>query len=297
MHPVPLITGSRGRLGRAVADVLEEEYGDAFPGAVFATRDEIDLTDADRLRLEFERIRPTVVVNCAAAADVDGCEDRPEAAEAVNHAGARALARVAREAGARIIHLSTDMVFDGRCSPPRPYTERDEPNPLSVYAATKLAGERAIAEENPDHTILRSSWFFGPWPPDRWPESYLTALRQGRLLRVVADRFGSPTYLRDLARAIATLIRVPCEGVVHFTNRGDPTTRYHVVLALARRLGIDTARLIPIPEEAWTGDRAVRPRYAALDTSRWEQVTGQRPRTWQEALDEYLEERSAVIAD
>ena len=295
---VPLITGSRGRLGSVVCDVIEHQHGDAFPEAVFATRDELDLTDDDRIRSEMERIRPTVVINCAADADVDGCEDRAEVADSINHVGARRIARASRGVGARIIQISTDMVFDGmREAPQRPYVEDDDTNPLSVYAATKLAGERGVAEENPDHIILRSSWYFGPEPADRFPESFLRMLREGRVVRMVADRIGSPTYIGDLARAIVTLIHVPWSGVLHFSNGGDATSRYHIVLELARRLGIDTSRLVPIPEKDWTGDRARRPRYSALDSSRYEKVTGVRPRSWVDTLDDYLSGRAAGAKD
>jgi dTDP-4-dehydrorhamnose reductase len=291
MTHLPVITGSNGRLGRALCSVIEEEFAETFPDAVFATRDELDITDYWRLRSELERIGPTVVVNCAAYANVDGCETNREMADLANTEGARHVARAAKAVDARIIQISTDLVFDGAAG--RPYREEDEPRPLSYYAVTKLAGERAVMEENPEHAILRSSWFFGPWPANRYPEVFLSALSQGQRFTVVSDRIGSPTYLKDLARAIVRLIVTPYRGLLHFANGGEPTSRYHVLAELARRLGIPTEGMTPIPNALWTDDIAVRPVYSALDPSRYTEVTGQRPRGWRDTLEEYLAERDA----
>ncbi len=293
MKHLPLITGSGGRLGRALTQVIEDECPSEFPEAVFATRDEIDVTDYFWMRSEMERIEPTVVVNCAAMTAVDRCEEEPAEAELTNGEGARFVARAARATGARVIHVSTDQVFDGRqAGPPRPYREQDPTGPLSVYAASKLHGEKAVAEENPDHAILRSAWFFGPHPTTAFPERYLAALASGETVRIVSDRIGSPTYLRDLARAIVALIRAPFTGVIHFGNGGEPTSRYHVVRELAQRLGMDAQGLVPIPSSAWSGDRAARPLYSALDCGLYARVTGQAPRPWLACLDEYLAERN-----
>lgn len=288
-----LITGSHGRLGRALCDVLDEENNeDGAPlDVIGATRDELDVTDYFRLCAEMERIEPGVVVNCAAFADVDACESERDRAERVNVAGARNVARAARGAGARLIHLSTDLVFDGAAR--RPYTESDVPRPLSHYAATKLAGELAVAEAHPEHLILRSSWFFGPRPSHRFPESFIAMLAAGRPIRMVSDRLGSPTYLRDLSRAIGTLIRIPLTGVLHFANRGEPTSRYHFLQRLAERLGVPTASMRPIASAVWDGDVAPRPIFSALDPSRFTILTGQTSRGWEEALEEYVLERAA----
>ena len=293
MTHLPLITGSGGRLGRALTQVLEEEHASEFPGAVFATRDEIDVTDYFRMRSEMERIEPTVVVNCAAMTAVDLCEDEPARAAAINVEGARLVARAARVTGARVIHVSTDQVFDGRqAGTLRPYREDDPTRPLSVYATSKLQGEAAVASENPDHAILRSAWLFGPHPAEAFPERYLSALAAGETIRIVSDRIGSPTYLKDLARAIVALIRAPFTGVMHFASAGEPTSRYHVVRELALRLGMDTQRLVAIPSSAWSGDRATRPLYSALDCGLYARVTGRPPRTWLACVDEYIAERN-----
>jgi dTDP-4-dehydrorhamnose reductase len=293
MNPL-LICGSHGRLGRALCRVVEEEFAETLPDAIFATRDELDISDYWRLRSELERIEPAVVVNCAAYAHVDGCETDRDRARRVNSVGAGHVARAAAAVGARVVHISTDLVFDGAAG--RPYREDDAPHPLSHYASTKLEGEKAVAEGNEDHTILRSSWFFGPYPRDGYPEAFLSGLQSGETYRMVSDRIGSPTFLDDLARAIVRLVRTPYRGILHFANAGEPTSRYHLLRELAERLGIPTRGLEPIADRDWTGDAAVRPIYSALDWRRFAQVTGLTPRTWQESLTEYIAQRQGASA-
>jgi len=120
----------------------------------------------------------------------------------------------------------------------------------------------------------------------------MSALAAGETIRIVSDRIGSPTYLKDLARAIVALIRAPFTGVMHFGSAGEPTSRYHVVRELALRLGMDTQRLVAIPSSDWSGDRATRPLYSALDCGLYARVTGRSPRTWLACLDEYIAERN-----
>ncbi len=281
---VPLVTGAAGRLGEELQECMAELY----PAAIYATRDELDITDPWRLESEFERLRPTVVVNAASMTHVDGCEDAADLAEEINHQGARNVARAAALAGARIIHVSTDLVFDGALK--RKYTEDDSPAPLSVYGMSKLLGERAVQEEAPGATILRSSWFFGAGE-GKFPENFLSLIAEGADLRLVADRFGTPTYIPDLARAITILISIPWEGVLHFTNLGDMTTRYHFILKAAKILGLDLAPLHPLSHLHWEGDKAPRPLNSALDPSKFVGITGWAPPTWEEALEAYLGSR------
>lgn len=284
---LPLVTGASGRLGRA----LEEATADDYPAAIFASRGELDVTDYWRLLAEMERIRPTVVVNTASFTHVDGCEDEPERADSVNREGARNVARAARQCGARLIHVSTDLVFDGALD--RPYVEEDPPNPISVYGRTKRDGELAVLEEHPEATILRAAWFFGEGA-GKFPENFLAMIEAGRPLGLVADRWGSPTYIPDLAEAIARLLRSPFPGILHFTNTGGKTTRYHFVLEAAERLGLDPAPLRPLSRTEWKGDRAPRPVNSALDPSRFIRVTGWAPRTWSEALEAFARDRRAA---
>jgi len=283
---VPLVTGAGGRLGRALLQAME----DVYPAAIFATRDEIDVTDYWRLLSEMERLRPTVVINTASFTHVDGCEDDPDTADRVNHAGARNVARAAAQIGARVIHISTDLVFDGALS--RPYGEEDPPAPLSVYGRAKLDGEEAVAREAPGATILRASWFFGEGA-GKFPENFLAMIQSGKRVGLVADRYGTPTCIPDLAEAITRLVPIPHEGILHFTNLGEKTTRYHFVRIAAERMGLDLAPLSPLSHTEWKGDRAPRPLNSALDPSLFIRVTGWSPRTWEEALDAFVRSRAA----
>jgi dTDP-4-dehydrorhamnose reductase len=263
---------------------------DDYPDAIFATRDELDVTDYWRLISEIERLAPTVIVNAASYTHVDGCEDDPDRADLANHAGARNVARAAAQIGARLIHVSTDLVFDGGLD--RHYREDDPPAPLSVYGRTKLEGERAIAEELPGATILRASWFFGAGA-GKFPGNFLAMLEDRKPLGLVSDRYGTPTYIPDLADAITRMIRVPHEGILHFTNRGEKTTRYHFVKLAAGKAGIDSASLRPLPHTEWKGDRAPRPLNSALDPSLFVRLTGFEPRTWEQALDAFVRARAS----
>jgi dTDP-4-dehydrorhamnose reductase len=266
---------------------------DAYPAALFATRDELDVTDYWRLLSELERLEPTIILNAASFTHVDGCEDDPVRADLANHAGAANVARAARQIGARLLHISTDLVFDGALS--RPYREDDATQPISVYGRSKLDGETAIRRELPGATILRASWFFGEGA-GKFPENFLGMVERRKPLGLVADRTGSPTFIPDLAEAVVRLIPVDRPGVLHFTNLGGATTRFHFVRRAAERLGLDLSTLKPLSHLEWKGDRAPRPMNSALDPSEFIKVTGWRPRTWEEAQDAFLRSRGPAAA-
>ena len=276
---VPLVLGAGGMLGRAVAEVLEED----FPGTVSATRAEADVTDRFRLEAEVERLRPDVVLNCAAYTDVDGCEIDRDRARRVNAEGAGNAALAAAAAGSRIIHVSTDFVFDGRGT--RPYTEDDAPAAICEYGRTKLEGERRVAASNADHLIVRTSWLYGAGRGN-FVDAIRSRAANGGALRVVDDQFGSPTYVRDLAAALARLLRREVRGLVHFANAGVCSRLEMAREILAAGEG-RAVTLVPI-KTAEAGRIAVRPAYSALDVSRYERLVGASPRPWREALRDYL---------
>jgi dTDP-4-dehydrorhamnose reductase len=276
---VPLVLGAGGMLGRAVSEVMEE----SFPATISATRAEVDVTDRFRLESEIERLRPDVVINCAAYTDVDGCEIDRDRARGVNAGGAGNAAGAAAAVGCRIVHVSTDFVFDGRGN--LPYTEDDSPSPLSEYGRTKLEGERRVAAATPDHLIVRTSWLYGPGRGN-FVDAIRARAANGGTLRVVDDQFGSPTYVVDLARALFLLILKEAKGLVHFANTGV-CSRHSLAREILAIGGLDTVRLEPI-KTGEAGRIAVRPAYAALDTSRYTRLTGEIPRVWHEALRDYL---------
>jgi len=277
----PLLTGSAGQVGSVLADLLSQR----FPRAVCATRVELDITDHDRLNAEVERLQPNVIVNCAAMTDVDGCEREPERAFRVNRDGSRALARAASSVGARIIHMSTDFVFDG--SQQSPYDEEVIPRPLSVYGRSKWDGEQAVMQEVDDHVIVRTSWVFGGQGPG-FVNAVLARGRDGRPLQVVTDQIGGPTLRDDLAEAVLRLVEIPYRGIIHFANAGH-CSRHEFAQQILREAGISVP-VEPIATVPVAG-QARRPACSVLDTSRYRRLTGAGVRHWKEALREYLDAR------
>lgn len=278
----PLLIGSAGQVGSVLADLLSRR----FPQAVCATRVELDVTDHDRLYAEVERLQPNVIVNCAAMTDVDGCEREPERAMLVNRDGPRALARAASSVGARIIHLSTDFVFDG--TQQSPYDEAAAPRPLSAYGRSKWEGERAVMEEADDHLIVRTSWVFGGRGAG-FVNAVIARGRNGRPLQVVTDQIGGPTFRNDLAEAIVRLVEIPHRGIIHFANAGH-CSRREFAEEILRNAGL-AASVEPIPTVASPG-RAPRPCYSVLDTGLYRRLTGALVRHWKEALRDHLDPQS-----
>lgn len=277
----PLVTGSAGQVGSAVVELLTRR----FPETIAATRAELDITDHGRLAVEVERLQPDLVVNCAAMTDVDGCERDPEQAFRINRDGPGVLARAARTIGARLIHLSTDFVFDGRQSVP--YDEAATPHPESVYGRSKLEGERAIARETDDHLILRTSWVYGGERAG-FVNAVISRAREGHPLRVVTDQVGGPTLRNDLANAILRLVEFPFRGILHFANAGR-CSRHEFARQILQGAGL-SASVDPISTVVRPG-MARRPSWSVLDTTRYRRLTGAPVRHWKEALREYLDSR------
>lgn len=276
-----LVTGSAGMLGTELVPLFRREF-DVIP----ADLAEFDVRDSAAADAFVAEARPALVINCAAYTDVDGAESDPETAFDVNSGGAGNVAAAAERVGARLVHVSTDYVFDGACD--RPYTEEDEPRPLGVYGRSKLAGERRVAEASSDALIVRTAWLYGHAGPN-FIEKMLSLASSGGPLRVVDDQVGAPTYVRDLAGAMRELIAVGATGVVNATNRGWCTW-----FEFAREI-LDLAGHKDVPIEAVTSEEfprpAPRPGYSVLSLARLVSLTGREPRSWQDALGEYLAER------
>jgi dTDP-4-dehydrorhamnose reductase len=278
-----VIIGAAGMLGRDVSDILGERH----PSTVCATRDEIDITDYWRMRWELERLGADAVVNCAGYTDVDGCESQQEKAFQVNAEGAGNVARACQETGARLLHISTDFVFDG--TQEKPYRESDPTNPQSVYARSKLEGEQQVSAIHPGAVILRCAWLYGPHGRN-FISTILETARAAKPLRVVTDQRGTPTYTRDLALAIGRILPLEVAGVVHFANSGV-CTRYEFAEEALRLAGVE-APMEPIRTSELQDRPARRPAWSALDTGRFTALTGVLPRPWRETLVDYLQETS-----
>jgi dTDP-4-dehydrorhamnose reductase len=274
-----LITGAGAQLAAALID---EYTGRA---EVRARRHaELDITDIVQVQREVEEFRPTHIINCASYNDVDRAEDEPAAALNANAFGVRVLARAAAEADAVLVHYSTDFVFDGKAE--RPYTEQDNPNPASVYGASKLIGEW-LALEAPRGFVLRVASLFGGTRAKSSIDRIIDALREGREARVFSDRTASPSYVVDVASATRQLMEKGSPGLYHCVGT-DHCTWYQLGLEVARLMNVqNTALLVPTPV-AYVALRASRPKYAALSNAKLDSIVPMP--TWQDALARYLTE-------
>jgi dTDP-4-dehydrorhamnose reductase len=275
----PLIVGSEGLLGRALAKRLEE----AHPETISSTREFLDITDYFGICSEFERLEPTVVINTAAFSDVDGCELDPIRALQVNKIGAHNLARACKTIGARFIHISTDYVFDGTKT--TPYVEEDATSPIQVYGASKLDGETAILAELPGALIVRTSFLFGPGRPT-FVDRAIERARKNDLVRAVLDWVNSPTYTVDLAEMMVALIARDVSGVLHASNAGA-CSKFEFARAACGFAGIEDPSIAPI-RRADLPLPAKRPERTPFDLTRLTAVLGRAPRSWEEALEDYL---------
>jgi dTDP-4-dehydrorhamnose reductase len=283
-----LLLGGSGRVGRELSVAL------ARVGRVDApTSGELDLERHDDLRERLHRLRPDVVVNAAAYTDVDRAESEPRRAAAINAAAPAVLAEEAARLGAVLVHYSTDFVFDGEKT--EPYVEEDPPAPLGVYGRTKLEGEQAVRAAGGPHLILRTSWVYSA---DR--DSFVTRVlrwgREKRVLRIVEDRSGSPTWCRALAEATAELLHAAAPapwdvlrergGTYHLAGAGAASQREWAEAILA----LDPRRAEQVVEEVLAATAAefplpaVRPRFSALDCGRIREMFGVELRPWREDL-------------
>lgn len=282
------VTGAGGRLGRALMDVLRARHRDV----VAWSRPEYDLEDAASAERLVARDRPTLVYHAAAWTDVDGCALDPARAARLNGAATADLARACAAAGAGLVYVSTNAVFDGLREDGRGYAEDDPPAPANAYGESKLAGEHAVEDAYSGGAasawIVRISWLFGA-PGGDFPDKVLTAadgLEPGETLAMVVDETGRPTYSRDLASVLVDLPRTAPPGVIHLANDGQ-ATRYEWADRVLRRCrpGIE---LRPVSHADYERVATV-PRWAVLDNSRSEAL-GIALRPWAEALSDYLDE-------
>jgi len=268
-----VVTGADGQLGRELVRTLAS-HGEVI-GTTIADLDVTDPRCADRLA----SLRPDWVVHAAGATDVDGCEREPARAMAVNGEGTRRVAEGCRRAGARLVYLSTDYVFDGAKG--SPHTEEDSPAPLSAYGLSKLEGERAARTLMSGWAIVRTAWLFGVHGRN-FVKGILERAAAGERLRVVDDQVGSPTYAADLADAVAVLLSRGLTGLYHVTNRGSCSWYEFArqILLLAGCAPTDLSRIT-------SGELhrpARRPAYSVLENAAWRAAGLPALRPWPEAL-------------
>ena len=277
------VTGARGQLGAAVVHECAPRHE-----VIALGREALDISDDDAVKGAMERLRPNVIINCAAYNDVDGAEDHPIDALNANAFGVRALAASAAAIDAVLVHYSTDFVFDGTAT--APYTEDDRPDPRSVYAASKLLGEW-FAVDAPRWYVLRVESLFGHAPGARPPRGSVAGIMKklmaGEEARVFADRTVSPTYVIDAARATRQLLDTHAPtGLYHCVNSGHGTW-LELARELARQLGVEP-KLVPV-RVAEVPLRAQRPQYCALSNHKLLSVGVAMP-SWQDGLRRCLAE-------
>ena len=281
-----LVIGAKGMLGRDLVKVLYSTFRTDKHSDWEVLEwdiDEIDIREEKTTVTKIESFHPEIVINVAGYTDVNGCESNEEEAFAVNAEGMKHVALGALQCRAKVVYLSTDYIFDGKKK--EPYLEDDLPNPLNVYGRSKWKGEQYARELLEDALIIRTQWLYG-----RFGNNFVSSiLRQGRekkVLSIVNDQIGSPTYTVDLSEAISVLLKYDARGVFHVAN-SDLCTWYTLGQAILKLSGMERVKVIPISSKEL--DRpAVRPPYSVLNCQKLRQVTGMTLRPWVEALKDFI---------
>jgi dTDP-4-dehydrorhamnose reductase len=280
-----LILGAGGRLGAA----LLREYRDKFDVAGF-NHTQLDLSDLGAVREKLLKASFDVLINAAGFTKVDLCETQTDRAFLINAEAPRVVAEICDEKNARLIHFSTDYVFDG--DKREPYTEEDEANPISVYGESKLAGESNVLAVQYQNLVVRVSWVFGPDRPS-FIDATVQQAQKNDEVDAVADKFSTPTYTLDVAAMLPQFFDGNVSGgILHFANAGQCSWREYAQWA------VDCCHDAGLPLKAKTiGARklrdmaswiARRPVYSVLSTAKYTSLTGVSPRTWREAVSDYI---------
>ncbi len=292
------VIGSGGRLGAA----LVREYRDKYDVAGF-NHAQLDLSNLDNVRETLLATNFDVLINAAAFTNVDLCETERDRAFLINAEAPGVLAKICTDRNAKLIHFSTDYVFDGEKS--APYTEEDVANPISVYGASKLAGEENVLAADSRHLVMRVSWVFGPDRPS-FVDGIIKRAQENEEVDAIADKFSTPTYTLDIAQMVGRILddwsrRAPApdglearrlHGILHFSNTGECTWKEYAQWALDRCQDAD----FPLKAKTVGGSKlkemtnwvARRPVYSVLSTTKYTNFTGAPPRTWREAVTDYI---------
>lgn len=282
-----MIVGAGGRLGSALLRAYSHDYGvSGF------NHQQLDLADAEQLRAKLRPLDFGVLINTAAQTNVDRCE--AEAAEAfrLNAEAPRVLAEICAEKKARLIHISTDYVFDGEKT--EPYTEEDEPRPINVYGSSKLEGERAVLAIDENHLVVRVSWLFGPDRPS-FVDWIVQQACEHEDVQAVDNKFSTPTCAIDFAELLRPFLRREMDGgTLHLANRGVCSWREYGQWALdccaVEGVPLRARKVGAISLSEMKNFVARRPIQTALSTAKYERLTGTAPRDWREAVAEYVRE-------
>ena len=281
-----VIIGSGGRLGAA----LTGEYRDKFDVVGF-NHAQLDLTNFEQVREKVPALDFDVLINCAAFTNVDLCETQRDLAFQINAEAPRVLGEICRDKKAKLIHFSTDYVFDGEKR--EPYTEDDVAKPISFYGESKREGEKLVLQTQDRHLVVRVSWVFGPDRPS-FVDGVIKRARENEHVEAIADKFSTPTYTRDIAQVLPQFFENDVSGLLHFANAGECSWQEYAQFSL------DCCRSLGIPLKAKTVGAlklsdmknwiARRPIYSVLSTTKYIAITGTTPRGWRDAVGDYVRE-------
>lgn len=280
-----VIIGAGGRLGAALA----REYASEFD-VVGLTHAQLDIGKPDQIRRRLGEVEFDRLINCAAQTNVDRCETEREEAFALNAEAPRILAEICTAAGAKMIHVGTDYVFDGEKR--EPYTEEDEARPISVYGESKLAGDDRVLEASGRHIVARVSWVFGPDRPS-FVDAVIKRAREEERVDAIADKWSAPSYTLDLAAMLRRLIvDRNASGIFHLCNNGECSWQQYAQWAIdccdaagiaLKGKTVGALRLAEMPNFI-----ARRPVYTVLATTKYERAYGTAPQSWQDAVAHYV---------
>jgi dTDP-4-dehydrorhamnose reductase len=285
-----VIVGKRGRLGAALARELAPRYD-----VIALGREDLDLSAPVSPQSALPKF--DTMLNCAAATNVDWCEQNPELAQRVNGEAAGELAEFCARRHARLIHVSTDYVFDGKTL--GPLAEEAVPNPINRYGQSKRQGELAVLAASPDHLVVRVSWVFGPDRPS-FIDQIIAQARGEQPVAAVADKWSAPSYTLDISQWLyPVLLERPVGGVLHLCNAGSCTWKEwgEVALAAARRVGIrvKATDVAPLTLAGMKRFKAPRPVHTVMATTKFQTLTGLQPRPWQEAVAAYIDRHYRTV--
>ena len=276
-----MITGAEGQLGADCHRVLRKRHE-----LMAVARNELDITNAPNVDTRVKNFMPDIIVNCAAYTKVDQCETEKDLAWKANVTGAENLAKCVDKHGGRLIHISTDYVFDGKKKVPEPYVETDVPNPISFYGITKLEGEKAIKEATDRFVILRTAWLYGI-DGHNFLKTMLKLSRKSsdNKIKVVNDQFGSPTWTHRLALQIARLIETDCRGTFHATADGY-CTWYELAVYFLEKMDVPH-KIIPCTTEEYPTP-AARPVNSILENRNLKERRMNVMADWKFDIDEFV---------